>query len=93
MIPRYHLELICEDADRLVYEESANYGDAFTCLCIGIILLAIAIIGIRLGAEDLTRRKFLSTSFVSGFGFCVVSTSTCPVLLAREMSGSCFALL
>jgi hypothetical protein len=73
MIPRYHLELICEDADRLVYEESANYGDAFTCLCIGIILLAIAIIGIRLGAEDLTRRKFLSTSFVSGFGFCCLS--------------------
>lgn len=63
MLPQYQLEVTRDVADQFVFEESPNYGDAFICLAIGVILLALAVIGISLGAEDLARRP---KSFLTG---------------------------
>jgi hypothetical protein len=72
-MPHYRLELTVDTADQVICEESANYGEAFTCLAIGIALLAFAILSARAGAEDPSRRKLLGTSFGSGLLICCLS--------------------
>jgi hypothetical protein len=70
MLPRYSLDLIRDSADELTYEESANYGDAFTCFVIGISFLAFAVVLNHGGPGDLSRRKLLASLFLGGFCFC-----------------------
>jgi hypothetical protein len=87
LLPRYRLELVSDAADQLIYEESANYGDAFTSLGIGVCFLAIAIVGVRLDPYDLSRRKLLGTFFTGGIGFCGLSLPyfiKSKVVLSRE---------
>ena len=72
---QYHAEVTLDAADQMIFEESPNYGDAFICLAIGVVLLALALTGIRLGVEDLTHRKLLSTLLFSGFCFCCISVT------------------
>ena len=70
MLPRYRLDLIRDSADELTYEESANYGDAFTCFVIGISFLAFAVALNHGGTADLSRRKLPASLFLGGFCFC-----------------------
>jgi hypothetical protein len=73
MLPHYRLELTCDAADQVIYEESANYSDAFTLLAVGTVLLSIALLGARFGVDGPSLRKLLATSFSTGFLFCCTS--------------------
>jgi hypothetical protein len=87
MLLQYKLELTRDAADQIAYEESANYGDAFLLIGIGVVLLMFALIGTRLGADDLPRRKLLAGSFLSGLCLCflsVVNFARSAVVLDRE---------
>lgn len=75
MLPRYHLDLVRDSADQVIYEESANYGAAFTCLGIGFALIALALAGARLGDVSRSRQRLLATSFSGGLLLCCLSVS------------------
>jgi hypothetical protein len=87
MLLHYRLDLTRDAADQIVYEESANYGDAFTCFVIGVFLLVLATAGILFDTDNLSRRKLLANSFFGGFCFCCFSLSyliKSTVILDRE---------
>ena len=87
MFPQYHLAVTRETVDKVIFEESPNYGNAFICLSIGVVFLTLAVIGIILGVEDASWRKFLSTSLLCGFCFCCISVTyfiRSTIVLDRE---------